>query len=72
MESVCMALAGAYLGGSFQLASLDRSKVYSVPVAIALKLSPAQRAAAQACASKYGIHYKLVDKNGVETGIIER
>lgn len=67
-----MALAGAYLGGGFQLASLDRSKVYSVPLAIALKLSPAQRAAAQTCASRYGIHYKLVDKDGVETAIIER
>ncbi len=72
MESVCMALAATYLGGGFQLASLDKSKVYSVPVAIALKLSPAQRAAAESCASRYGIHYRLVDKDGVETGIIER
>jgi hypothetical protein len=72
MESVCMALAGAYLGGGFQLASLDRSKVYSVPLAIALKLSPSQRTAAQNCAARYGIHYKLVDKDGVETEILER
>ncbi|MBN8981315.1 MAG: hypothetical protein J0I29_08580 [Rhizobiales bacterium] len=72
MESVCMALAAAYLGSGFQLASLDRSKVYSVPLAVALKLSPAQRAAAQNCAAKYGVQYRIVDKDGVETGIIER